>query len=246
MITTGLIKQINISTSAYIANKYLVELNIFQVPGDNNKKNYTYQANCLAIPGQYSAYKVGDKVYVGFLNNDLSLPIILGKIYQGLEEDARSAIYAQNITVTGRCDLPTDTTIGDIKYKQLLRLFNKAKQSQYRHIILCATNGQNNERVKLIINSRFSTQYRTEDLSAIYKNLYNMYQDTPIIVGIYDIDGKYLYESTARINTETLTIELNLKEETSIYDEQLDITHIAISAVCKEVTAVVDDYIVEI
>ena len=150
MITTGLIKNINISTSKYIGNKYQVELNLFQTPGDSNKKNYTYDANCSAIPGQYSAYNVGDKVYVGFINDDLSLPVILGKIYQGIEHDYRSHIYTQNLNVKDTCTLPINTQIGEISYKQLLRLFNKKDKRYFQHLIICETSSNLRVKFKLL------------------------------------------------------------------------------------------------
>lgn len=72
MITPGIIREIGINKGNFIGNAYRVELNIFQMPGDNDKNNYTYIANCSAAGGMYDSYEVGDVVYVGFLNNNKS------------------------------------------------------------------------------------------------------------------------------------------------------------------------------
>lgn len=246
MITTGIIKQININGGNHNGNKCLVELNIFQTPGDLNKNNYTYEANYCAIPGQYSSYAVGDKVYVGFVNDDLSYPVILGKIYQGLEDSSRSYINCQNLTVTGDATLPKTTSIGDITYKQIYNLFMRESSAQYRHILFCSTSGKNNERVKLIITSKLAVKYEAGDISTIYKHLYNIYQDTPIVVGVYDIYGVYLYESTVRINPETSMIDINIKEQNSVYNEELDITEDISTVECREVLEIIDDYMIKI
>lgn len=72
MITPGIIREIGVNKGNFIGNAYRVELNIFQMPGDNDKNNYTYIANCSSTGGMYDSYEVGDVVYVGFLNNNKS------------------------------------------------------------------------------------------------------------------------------------------------------------------------------
>lgn len=135
MITTGIIKAINRSGGNHLNNKYLVELNIFQIPGDLNISNYQYEANCSAVPGQYSAYNVGDKVYIAFLNEDYSLPIILGKIYQGNTDESRSYLNIESLNVLDNVKLPTRTTIGDISYKDLSVALKHKSIKYYKHCV---------------------------------------------------------------------------------------------------------------
>lgn len=122
MITTGIIREIGINKGSFTSNAYKVELNIFQIPGDFNKNNYTYISNCCTIPGAYDSYVIGDVVYVGFLNNNKSFPIILGKIYQGLEDKSGSKFNLNSLNVTGDTKLSKKTKIGDINYEDLKKL----------------------------------------------------------------------------------------------------------------------------
>lgn len=119
MITTGIIREINLSSSNYKFNKYKVELNIFQKPGDNDDENYILEANCSVASGLYSCFKKGDKVYVGFINNNYSQPVILGKIYQGLIDEPRSYAYFNSIKISDSAEFPKNTKIGDISYEDL-------------------------------------------------------------------------------------------------------------------------------
>lgn len=119
MITAGIIREIGINKGNFIGNAYKVELNIFQIPGDDNKSNYTYVANCSTIPGLYDSYAVGDVVYVGFLNNNKSLPIILGKIYQGLDNKSNGKLQLKGLSVTGHTELSKNTFIGNIPFSDI-------------------------------------------------------------------------------------------------------------------------------
>ena len=65
---------------------------------------------------------VGDKVYVGFLNEEISFPIILGKIYQGLTEEARTYAILDSLKVDGKIMLSSDIQIGELSYKDLENL----------------------------------------------------------------------------------------------------------------------------
>ena len=119
MITTGIIREINLSSGDHKNNKYKVELNLFQIPGDTKSSTYTYQANCMVPNGFSAMYAVGDKVYVGFLHEDKSLPIILGKIYQGISEEPRGSAFLEDLTVKNSVTLPKNIKIGDYSYSDL-------------------------------------------------------------------------------------------------------------------------------
>lgn len=126
MITTGIIREINLSEGNYSNNKYKVEIGLFQTASSTNPDSYTIISNACQPGGMYSSYSVGDKVYVAFLEDKLNQPIILGHIYQGLDLDKiRSFGNFDALNVSGNVSLPADTTIGDITYQQLYSLFLK-------------------------------------------------------------------------------------------------------------------------
>ena len=202
MITTGIIKEINLSSSSYSCNKYLVELNIFQSPGNLYKNNYTCQANCSTMPGHYDSYEVGDKVYVGFINEDLSIPIILGKIYQGIDNQFRSQINCQNLKVNGTSELSKSTKIGDITYEQLVRLFNVEPEYYYNHIVECSILGYSDLRIKFKFMNRLSTPYanETHSPSFLLQEMYRITGGATIFCDLYkmsaDDPSSWTYQTT--------------------------------------------------
>lgn len=119
MITTGIIKDINQSSSKYINNKYLVEISLFQKPGANNPDTYTLKANLATPSNMYGAYKIGDKVYVTFINGDLSLPLIIGKIYTGIDEKYRGESRLESLKVKNSAIFPDNTKFGNISVSDI-------------------------------------------------------------------------------------------------------------------------------
>ncbi len=124
MITTGIIKQINIdSDDDHSNNLYNVEISILKTP-ISNSEDATLECTCCLPGGVYNSYKVGDVVYVGFVNNLLNYPVILGRIYKGLDEvDARSFNKLEDLSVSNSAVLPENTSIGDISFADLKKSF---------------------------------------------------------------------------------------------------------------------------
>lgn len=114
MITTGIIKKINIDSGSGKANKCLIEIPYFKTPIENDPNAYTFSANICNQGGINGQFHVGDKVYVGFVDNDLSNPVILGTIYQGYSDDFRSTANFEKLNIQNSVNLPLDTKIGDI------------------------------------------------------------------------------------------------------------------------------------
>lgn len=126
MITTGIITAINVSDNGDNNVNYLynVEIALFQTPGDKNKDNYTYTAAACVPSSINSPFSVGDKVFIGFLCNEISVPIILGKIYNGISDKGNSYGFFNALKVDGTVELPTSTKIGDIDYSTLALKLN--------------------------------------------------------------------------------------------------------------------------
>lgn len=114
MITIGIIVNIK-----YEEAKAIVRLPVFEVPGSTNKQ--TVEASICYTPGNLNGYKKDDVVYVGFENNQIEKPIILGKLYTG-EEEASNYSKSNSLEVTGNVKLPSNTNIGDISYNDLKRV----------------------------------------------------------------------------------------------------------------------------
>lgn len=192
MITTGIIREVGINKGSFVGNAYKVELNIFQIPGDYNKNNYTYIANCSTIPGLYNSYSVGDVVYVGFLNNDKSIPIILGKIYQGLENKQGGYLNLNGLNVNGQVKLPKNTKIGDITGEQIFELFKNNNILRSDEIVIGSSKGTLLSSGKKIITSNDAWVVNNETIPTtqmIFDNIIELLEGKTQTYVVSDLDN---------------------------------------------------------
>lgn len=223
MITAGIIKEINISSSTYIDNKYLVELSIFKLPGDQNSSNYTYRANCSVIPGFYYPYQVGDKVFVGFLNNEYSYPIILGKIYQGLEYQNRCKALLDSLEVSGTVKLSRSTNIGDISYEDLNNRFMDIDQLKdkvdnivkFLHKITLKSSASNTEIQLMITNNKKNNYKNINDINKDIKNIYNNFS-APCIQK--NTAGYFINNTSLFIDEDIIKVKNTLSDSIDVLD----------------------------
>jgi len=123
MITTGIIKGIKIDSTNLKGNLYKVEVSIFKTPTNADTQDAEVLATCSLPPGIYQEYSIGDTVYVDFVNNQFTYPVIIGKIYKGTgAENSPSAGYfnVNNLNVKEVVTLPKDFKVGEITYERLL------------------------------------------------------------------------------------------------------------------------------
>lgn len=122
MLTLGYITKLNEADD----NLFEVRIPLFEKAGSSKNlpdlSGSYFKANLNQIPGQYNAYRVGDCVVIGFLDNKLERPIILGKLFVNDNSEARGASNADSIKVASKAALPKDTTIGDITYDNLVAM----------------------------------------------------------------------------------------------------------------------------
>ena len=226
------IKQINISSGTHSGNRYLVELNLFQIPGDNNKRNYTYQANCCIMPGFYDSYNVGDRVYVSFLHDEVSIPIILGKIYQGRtdgDSNYRSYISCQSLEVANSVRLPKDTNIGDITYERLVNLFRQQSNIYYNHIISCNVGDDPKTIIKFKLQNRIKNGYT--DLKSVIEEIKRINNTCSISCDIYGQKADLTYAHNNR---------------GYIYVEDSNMLHAVIGTDVFIISNMVEDQVIEI
>lgn len=133
MITRAIIEDVIVG-EGNTPTKYRVRIPIF----DNieTAREYTEKGDlsiamaCLS-PDLSNDIKVGDIVFVGFEDNDISRPVILGHMYnQGITSNTTTDIKARSIQVTDLYlvkapNLPSGTNIGEIDYQTLLDIVNK-------------------------------------------------------------------------------------------------------------------------
>lgn len=83
-------------------------------------------ATICTLPNYQCQFKVGDVVFIGFEDQNIAKPIILGKLFYNENTDNQlynnSTVY--NITAVESANLPVKTTIGNITSDELLALKN--------------------------------------------------------------------------------------------------------------------------
>lgn len=122
-------------TKAYIinkeqnSNKYDVRIPIFEKPGINSENSNLsrthFSATLAHEPTIFDAYNIGDCVFVGFENNELNRPVIIGKLYTKNDTSATSGLIETKVLkVLDKVTLPADTTIGGINFSNISNFFN--------------------------------------------------------------------------------------------------------------------------
>ena len=221
MITTAIVKEINISSGNSINNKYKIEIPLFKTPETSNPNTYTFVANACVQNGFSSCYKIGDLVYVSFMNNDYSYPIIMGKIYQGISTDPRSYACLDKLEVANGVTLPTNTTIGKINYNNIYTLFLKqqkldeliVEESKYTHNLILSSN---NLYFMFTFVSKESESYSSLDkLKEDFKNKFS--NNVQIAFQKETIDEKEIYSIISGIYMENNVLAaLDKSEGTNI------------------------------
>lgn len=135
MITTGIVTNINYDSTTRNTS-YSVDIAIFKNAGVNTQINDSvFDCPCSVNPGTYAPYNIGDKVYIGFVNNKWNLPIILGKIYETLpseSDEAPTYQFINSLEVTGTTKLSSNTIIGETSWEDVINNFIKLNDFQER------------------------------------------------------------------------------------------------------------------
>lgn len=134
MIARGIVEKI------YEPNKVAVRVPVFDKSSTSNGKTPTDQlgvASICVLPNCIPNVRVGDVVYVGFENNDVSSPVILGYMYLDKEYETQQGLYADSISVRSGAVLPNNTTIGDVTAKEIsyLKGLNSNLQLQINYLL---------------------------------------------------------------------------------------------------------------
>lgn len=123
MIQYGIIEKID-----YTTNRFLVRLPIFETNEDGRK--IILEAVLCYQPGLYHGYNLGDVVVLGFINNHLDAPIILGKVFNGQEDSGLASTNAADLKITQKAELPLNSSIGNLTYSDLEEAVNFVKESK--------------------------------------------------------------------------------------------------------------------
>lgn len=119
MIARGIVEKV------YEKNSVAVRIPIFDsspTSSDRTPTDSLGRATICTLPNSIPNVRVGDVVYVGFENNDISLPVIIGYVYIDSEYTTRQGLSLQSLEVISNAKLPSDTMIGDVSAKDIATL----------------------------------------------------------------------------------------------------------------------------
>ncbi len=119
MITKGIVEKINEN------HKAVVRIPLFDSIEDSREGIETKdlsEAIICVLPNSTNVVSVGDIVIVGFEENDISKPIILGHLYKETANETQINLTLNSLKVTSNVVLPNDTNIGQVKPNELAKL----------------------------------------------------------------------------------------------------------------------------
>jgi len=82
-----------------------------------------YIAPICCAPGLKPALVVGDIVFVSFEDDEIDQPVIIGTLFREGSESLTD-VSATSSKIEVNCELPRDTTIGDVKSSNIETLLN--------------------------------------------------------------------------------------------------------------------------
>ena len=115
MLTKAIIQSID-----YTKNMCRVRIPLFE-NASRNVNMIEADAQINIVPGIYNSYKTGDIVFIGFEENKMELPVILGKLFVSTSAEAgsyRGNVSGNSLAITDTAQLPYSTLFDFTKISQ--------------------------------------------------------------------------------------------------------------------------------
>ncbi len=115
MLTKAIIQSID-----YTKNMCRVRIPLFE-NASRNVNIIEADAQLNIVPGIYNSYKTGDIVFIGFEENKMEKPVILGKLFVSVSSEAgsyRGNLSGNSLSVTDSAQLPHSTVFNYDKIPQ--------------------------------------------------------------------------------------------------------------------------------
>ncbi len=154
MLTKAIIQSID-----YTKNMCRVRIPLFE-NASRNVNMIEADAQINIVPGIYNSYKTGDIVFIGFEENKMELPVILGKLFVSTSAEAssyRGNVSGNSLAITDTAQLPHSTIFNynniaqnDKLYKDLntpkkladsIINLQRAQVQKYQTVIKVSING---------------------------------------------------------------------------------------------------------
>jgi hypothetical protein len=120
VLTKAIIQSID-----YTKNVCRVRIPLFE-NASRNVNMIEADAQINIVPGIYNSYKTGDVVFIGFEENKMELPVILGKLFVSASAEAgsyRGNVSGNSLAITDTAQLPHSTLFDFSKVAQNNKLY---------------------------------------------------------------------------------------------------------------------------
>lgn len=160
MLTKAIIQSID-----YTKNMCRVRIPLFE-NASRNVNIIEADAQFNIVPGIYNSYKTGDIVFIGFEENRMELPVILGKLFVAASAEAesyRGNVSGNSLAITDTAQLPYSTVFNYDKISQnglLYKDLNTPKKLADSILNLQRSQAQNYQTIiKILINETIYSLY---------------------------------------------------------------------------------------
>lgn len=195
MLTKAIIQSID-----YTKNMCRVRIPLFE-NASRNVNMIEADAQINIVPGIYNSYKTGDIVFIGFEENKMELPVILGKLFVSASAEAssyRGGVSGNSLAITDTAQLPYSTIFSYEEISQNSTIYNdlntpkkladsilnlqRSQVQKYQTIIKISIDGNNYDLyLKTSNDYTYSPDKSDEPLFRLCTALKNSQPDTAFI-----------------------------------------------------------------
>ena len=130
MVTRAIITQLDLSNNKVQVRMPLLD-GIENSPDSPINSEDLCWASIMYIPGIEISYSVGDIVIVGFEDNNVGKPIVLGYLkLRGKNIDSKIYLKAKEVIAENKFSSSINTTIGNIQYGDLFTVVDNSKKPE--------------------------------------------------------------------------------------------------------------------
>lgn len=174
VLTKAIIQSID-----YTKNICRVRIPLFE-NASRNVNMIEADAQINIVPGIYNSYKTGDVVFIGFEENKMESPVILGKLFVSAATEAgsyRGNVSGNSLAITDTAQLPYSTTFNYDKIAQNNTLYTdlNTPKKLADGIINLQRVAEQTKKYQTVI--RISVTNTTKDTQQ-EKDIYNLYLKT--------------------------------------------------------------------